>query len=241
MTPHPSRRRRVTAVMVALLALVMAITSCSSTGGKPRTSDSGMAAGTADTPRVTIAMITHGVPGNAFWDLVRKGAETAAAKDNIELRYSADPEAPNQANLVQSALDSKVAGIAVTLAKPDAMAPAVKAALAADIPSWAQRGLRPWQSMGIQQYFGQDETISGRSRRKRLTAEAPRRRCASSTSRATSPWRRAAPGLRRDSAAPPRCSTSTATTWRPSTPPSPPSCSRTPRSITSSPWTPPSP
>jgi simple sugar transport system substrate-binding protein len=54
-----------------------------------------MAAGTADTPRVTVAMITHGVPGNAFWDLVRKGAETAAAKDNIELRYSADPEAPN--------------------------------------------------------------------------------------------------------------------------------------------------
>ena len=32
-------------------------------------------------------MVTHGVPGNAFWDLVMKGAETAAAKDNIELRY----------------------------------------------------------------------------------------------------------------------------------------------------------
>ena len=74
-----------------------------------------------DTPRVTIAMITHEVPGDSFWDLVRKGAETAAKKDNIELRYSNDPEAPNQANLVQSAIDSGVKGIAVTLAKPDAM------------------------------------------------------------------------------------------------------------------------
>ena len=176
MTPHPSRRRRVTAVMVALLALVMAITSCSSTGGKPRTSDSGMAAGTADTPRVTIAMITHGVPGNAFWDLVRKGAETAAAKDNIELRYSADPEAPNQANLVQSALDSKVAGIAVTLAKPDAMGPAVKAALAADIPVVAlNAGFDLWKGMGVQQYFGQDESLSGRTAGERLTTDGAKK------------------------------------------------------------------
>ena len=81
-----------------------------------------MGAGTANTPRATVAMITHEVPGDSFWDLIRKGAEAAAEKDNIELRYSNDPEAPNQANLVQSAIDSKVDGIAVTLAKPDAMA-----------------------------------------------------------------------------------------------------------------------
>ncbi len=55
-------------------------------------------------------MITHEVPGDSFWDLVRKGAETAAKKDNIELRYSSDPEAPNQANLVQTAVDSVCAG-----------------------------------------------------------------------------------------------------------------------------------
>ena len=127
------RRSKTVLLAAVVLAAVLALASCSSTGGRPRSSGNGMAAGTADTPRVTVAMITHGVPGNAFWDLVRKGAETAAAKDNIDLRYSADPEAPNQANLVQAAIDSKVAGIALTLAKPDAMAPAVKAALAAGI------------------------------------------------------------------------------------------------------------
>src|SRR5882757_1603314 len=114
--------------------LLMGITSCSSTGGKPQESGGGMGGGTADTPRATIAMITHEVPGDSFWDLIRKGAETAAKKDNIELRYSNDPEAPNQANLVQTAIDSGVKGIAVTLAKPDAMAPAVKTALDKGIP-----------------------------------------------------------------------------------------------------------
>ena len=170
------QKRRVIAVIAALAAAVLALSACSSTGGRPRTTDSGMGAGTADTPRVTIAMITHGVPGNAFWDLVRKGAETAAAKDNIELRYSADPEAPNQANLVQTAIDSKVAGIALTLAKPDAMAPAVAAAQAADIPVVGlNAGFDVWKKMGVQQYFGQDEALSGRTAGERLGADGAKK------------------------------------------------------------------
>lgn len=160
----------------AALVIAVAVSACSSTGGKPRSTDGGMAAGTADTPRVTIAMVTHGVPGNAFWDLVRKGAETAAAKDNVELRYSADPEAPNQVNLVQAAIDSKVAGIAVTLAKPDALAPAVAAALAADIPVVGlNAGFDVWKEMGVQQYFGQDETLSGRTAGERLGADGAKK------------------------------------------------------------------
>jgi simple sugar transport system substrate-binding protein len=171
-----SRSRRLVALLTALLAAVLALSSCSSTGGKPRNSDAGMSAGSANTPRVTIAMITHGVPGNAFWDLVRKGAETAAAKDNIDLRYSADPEAPNQANLVQAAIDSKVAGIAVTLAKPDAMAPAVAAALAANIPVVAlNAGFDMWKKLGVQQYFGQDEALSGRTAGERLSADGAKK------------------------------------------------------------------
>src|SRR6185437_7797533 len=122
------------AAIAGASVLVVGIASCSSTGGKPQSNGGGMGSGTADTPRMVIAMITHEVPGDSFWDLVRKGAETAAKKDNIELRYSNDPEAPNQANLVQTAVDSGVKGIAVTLAKPDAMKPAVKAAAAKNIP-----------------------------------------------------------------------------------------------------------
>ncbi|HYR15861.1 MAG TPA: sugar ABC transporter substrate-binding protein, partial [Mycobacterium sp.] len=87
--PDSSTRRRPRgAATVAAAAVISLLASCSSTGGKPQESGGGMGGGTADTPRATIAMITHEVPGDSFWDLVRKGAETAAKKDNIELRYS---------------------------------------------------------------------------------------------------------------------------------------------------------
>ena len=56
--------------------LALGIVSCSSTGGAPEGSGEGSGGGTVDTPRMTIAMITHEVPGDSFWDLVRKGAET---------------------------------------------------------------------------------------------------------------------------------------------------------------------
>src|ERR1700716_3944826 len=85
------RRPRGAATVAAAAAVFSLVASCSSTGGKPQESGGGMGGGTADTPRMTIAMITHEVPGDSFWDLVRKGAETAAKKDNIELRYSNDP------------------------------------------------------------------------------------------------------------------------------------------------------
>jgi len=166
---------RLAAVAVASV-LVIGLSACSATGGKPRDNGSGSGGGTVDTPRFTVAMITHEVPGDSFWDLVRKGAETAAKKDNIELRYSNDPEAPNQANLVQSAIDSGVKGIAVTLAKPDAMAPAVKAAEAKGIPVVAfNSGYDNWKAMGVQEYFGQDEKLAGVSAGERLTADGAKK------------------------------------------------------------------
>ncbi|WP_029109749.1 substrate-binding domain-containing protein [Mycobacterium sp. URHD0025] len=156
--------------------LVLATGACSATGGKPDSSGGGMGAGTADTPRMTIAMITHEVPGDSFWDLVRKGAETAAKKDNIELRYSNDPEAPNQANLVQTAVDSGVRGIAVTLAKPDAMKGAIENATAKGIPVVAfNAGLDAWQKLGVKEYFGQDGYIAGQEAGKRLQSEGTKK------------------------------------------------------------------
>ena len=153
--------------------LALGMVSCSSTGGAPEGSgDGGGGGGTVDTPRMTFAMITHEVPGDSFWDLIRKGAEAAAKKDNVELRYSNDPEAPNQANLVQSAVDSDVDGIAVTLAKPDAMQAAVKAAEAKNIPVVAfNAGMDAWEPMGVKEYFGQDGRIAGQGVGDRLRSE----------------------------------------------------------------------
>jgi simple sugar transport system substrate-binding protein len=134
-----------------------------------------MGAGQADTPRLVIAMVTHGPPGDTFWDLIRKGAETAAAKDNIELKYSAALSGPDQANLVQTAIDSDVDGVAVTLARPEALDPSIKAAIGAGIPVVAlNAGIDAWKAAGAVAYFGQDEKISGEAAGKRLASEGAR-------------------------------------------------------------------
>ncbi|WP_137149443.1 substrate-binding domain-containing protein [Mycolicibacterium sp. CR10] len=167
--------RRFAAVTMSVAALVT-MTACSSTGGKPRETGGGMSAGQADTPRFTIAMVTHGPPGDTFWDLIRKGAETAAAKDNIELKYSGELQGPDQANLVQNAIDSKVDAIAVTMAKPEAVTPAIDTAVQAGIPVVAfNAGIDNWKAAGVKAYFGQDEKISGEAAGKRLAGDGAKK------------------------------------------------------------------
>jgi simple sugar transport system substrate-binding protein len=163
-------------VSAACMSIFVALTACSSTGGKPRSSDSGMGAGQADTPRFTVAMVTHGPPGDTFWDLIRKGAETAAKKDNLDLKYSAELQGPDQANLVENAVDSKVAAIAVTMARPEAVKPAMQRAISAGIPVVAiNAGINDWQAAGAKAYFGQDEKISGEAAGKKLAADGAKK------------------------------------------------------------------
>jgi simple sugar transport system substrate-binding protein len=172
-----TRHRTASRLLAVAAALTLAAAGCSSEGGKQQEekSDSG-GTGVADTPRYTIAMITHEVPGDTFWDLVRKGAEAAAKKDNIELRYSNNPDGPEQANLIQTAIDSKVNGIAVTLAKPDALQGAVQKAVAAGIPVVAlNAGLEQWKAMGVTEFFGQDESIAGEAAGQRLAQDGAKK------------------------------------------------------------------
>ena len=105
--------------LVAAVVPMLALSACSSTGGKPADSGDAAAGGqVATTERMKIALITHAPAGDTFWDTVRKGAEEAAAKDNVELLYTADPEAGRQAQLIEQAVDQKVDGIAVTWPRP---------------------------------------------------------------------------------------------------------------------------
>ena len=159
---------------IAIVAgLALAVTACSSTGGKKATeSTAGPAAGTANTPRITIAMVTHGAPSDTFWDIIQKGANAAAAKDNVTLKYSSDPASGNQANLIQAAIDSKVDGIAVTLPDPPAIGPTVQKAIAAGIPVVAfNAGIGDYAKYGVLSYFGSDESLAGQTGGKRASAD----------------------------------------------------------------------
>ncbi|WP_405824657.1 substrate-binding domain-containing protein [Streptomyces sp. NBC_01390] len=166
-----SRSRRIAPVVAAAAAAALVLAGCSSSSGGKKSEDGGAdaSAGKATTPRMTVALVTHQAPGDAFWDIVRKGAQAAADKDNIKLVYSADPDAGNQANLVQNAIDQKVDGIAITLAKPDAMKDVVAKATAAGIPVVGlNSGLSDWKKLGLQQFFGQDESVAGEAFGKKL-------------------------------------------------------------------------
>jgi len=162
-TFHP-RSRRIAPLVALAAASALLVAGCSSSSGGKKSEESGdsASAGKANTPRMTVALVTHQSPGDTFWDIVRKGAEAAAAKDNIKLVYSADPNAGAQANLVQNAIDQKVDGIAITLAKPDALKDVVSKAKTAGIPVVGlNSGVSDWKKLGLLQFFGQDETVAG--------------------------------------------------------------------------------
>ncbi|MCQ9345787.1 substrate-binding domain-containing protein [Corynebacterium phoceense] len=156
----------------ATVVTVAALAGCSATGGAPRKDAGGGMAGGVDTPRLTVAMVSHGAPGDTYWDLVRKGAEDAAQKDNIELRYSSDPQAPNQANLVQSAIDAGVDGIAVTMPNAQAIGPVAQKAVDAGIPTVGlNAGMDEYEKYGMSAFFGQDESLAGEKAGEKLKDE----------------------------------------------------------------------
>lgn len=129
---------------------------------------SAMAAG----KQLTFAMITHAQPGDTFWDIIRKGANEAAKKDNVKLVYLASPDATKEAQLIQNVTQQHVDGIALTLAFPDAEAANVKAAQQAGIPIVGfNAGVDQWKQMGLLGYAGQDETVAGKAVGDKLNQE----------------------------------------------------------------------
>jgi simple sugar transport system substrate-binding protein len=156
-------------VSIALAGAVgLTLAGCSSTGGKraedARKAASAQGRAAVNTPRWTVAMVTHSGDGDTFWDIVQSGAKQAAVKDNINFLYSHSDEAQQQAQLVDAAVDKKVDGLIVTLAKPDAMKAAVARAEKAGIPViTVNSGSEESKKFGALTHIGQDETIAGQA------------------------------------------------------------------------------
>ncbi|WP_421106552.1 sugar ABC transporter substrate-binding protein [Streptomyces sp. NEAU-S77] len=161
-----SRSRRAVPVVAVAASAALILAGCSSSSGGKKAAEAGnnVSGGKASTPRMTIAMVTHAPAGDTFWDTIRKGALAAAAKDNVKLIYSSDENAGDQANLVRNAINQKVDGIAVTLAKPDALKAVVAKAEKAGIPVVGfNAGLSAWKEQGLLSFVGQDESVSGQA------------------------------------------------------------------------------
>ncbi|MFJ2962130.1 sugar ABC transporter substrate-binding protein [Streptomyces collinus] len=156
--PHTSVRRTRVAALAAVLCLL--VSGCSVLGAAGDEADAAGGSGGG----IKVTLVTHGGKGDAFWDLVRRGAEAAAAKDGIDLTYVSDADPAAQADLVRDAVHAKADGIAVTLAKPAAMRGPVAQAKAAGIPVVGlNSGIDAWRPTGLLEYFGQDESVAGRA------------------------------------------------------------------------------
>src|SRR5882724_7145294 len=159
------------AAVSAVATLTVALAACSSQGGAQSQAGGG-GGGAAAGKKYTIAMVTHEQAGDTFWDKIRAGAQDAAAKLNVDLKYSNNENGPEQATLVQNAIDSKVDGLAVTLSNADAVIPVAKKAADAGIPVVAfNQGFDQYKQAGAKMYFGSDEDLAGQTVGQRITSE----------------------------------------------------------------------
>lgn len=170
MTPSRSRMRIAAVVTTASAALLLAACSGGGAANTSSDSDTGSGGGGGDSG-YTIAMVTHETPGDTFWDKIKAGAEQAAKDTGSTLKYSNDPDAAKQATLIQNAIDSKVDGIATTLATPDSLKASVQAAVAAKIPVVGfNSGIDQYKEVGASMYFGSDENLAGATAGEKIAA-----------------------------------------------------------------------
>jgi len=164
--------RKVAAAGAVAATLALALTACSGGGAAQTGNGDAKAAGGNGSSGYKIAMITHETPGDTFWDKIRAGAQQAAKDTGVTLTYSNDPQADKQAQLIQTAIDSKVDGIATTLVTPDALAGSVAAAKKAGIPLVGfNSGIDQFKQLGALMYFGSDENLAGNTVGEKLAAE----------------------------------------------------------------------
>jgi len=153
------------AVASAGLAL-LALTACT---GKPIASAGGTAPSAGDSGR-TYALVVHSVPGDAFWDVVKSGAEAAGAVYGDTITYQGDPDVQKQSQLIETAIAAKVDGIIVSMANPDGLRGALADAVGAGIPVITiNSGAEESASMGAMTHVGQSEYLAGQGAGQKLT------------------------------------------------------------------------
>lgn len=156
-----------TAALAAAGALLLS--ACSDSGGRAGAGEDADRAGGVSTEEKDVYLITHAPDGDTFWDYVRAGAEEAASQKNINLIYNNHEEGAEQAELIQSAIDSGADGIAVTMAKPEAMTPNVEQAVEAGIPVVSlNAGQEEAFDANVMSHFGQDDRVAGEAVGERL-------------------------------------------------------------------------
>jgi simple sugar transport system substrate-binding protein len=167
-----ARRTRLLALALAAPLLLSACSTSNSGSGNSGDSGGGASGGAAGNGDLSFAVVTHGSAGDAFWDVVQKGAEAAGSDLGVSVDYQSDGDPQRQSQLIQAAVNQGVDGIVVSMANPDALQDSVEAAVAAGIPvvtinSGAERSAE----FGAIGHVGQDEAIAGQGAGQRLAQD----------------------------------------------------------------------
>ncbi|MEV5648740.1 sugar ABC transporter substrate-binding protein [Nocardia sp. NPDC052254] len=163
MSPIRNLRRSVPAWLAAAAVLA----GCSGPGAD--ISESSGPATATTTPLTSVAVVTHGSPGDAFWNVVKNGAEAAGKDLGIQVEYNSAGDPGEQAKLVDNAVAQGVGGLVVSMADPQALRPSVEHAVAAGIPVVTiNSGEADSAAAGAIGHVGQSERQAGAAAGKRL-------------------------------------------------------------------------
>ena len=164
------------AFTIGHLAATAALLLGCSGGGSPapdRTAD-----GSPDRGSVRIVMVTHGQTSDPFWSIVANGADDAARELGVRVEYQAPGsfDMVRQSQLIDAAVASRPSALALTIPDPDALGPAIEAAVAAGIPAVsANSGDASWERLGLLGHIGQTEYETGRAAGERLASGGAKR------------------------------------------------------------------
>ena len=158
------KRRAAALLLVAPLVLAAA---CSKKNDKTAAAPSG--GGT--TRNYTFAVVTHGSAGDAFWSVVKVGAEQAGKDEGVHVTYQSDGNPQTQAQLIDAAVAQKVDGLVVSMANPDALKASIEKAVQAGIPVVTiNSGQARSAEFGALVHVGQDESVAGQGAGSKLKA-----------------------------------------------------------------------
>ena len=119
-------------------------------------------------------MVTHGEGKDPFWPVVQKGGEDAARAIGADFEYIYNPSADmaDMASSIQAAAATQPDGMVISLPDPDALGPAIKAAVAAGIPVITMNsGLENSAALGALMHVGQPEYLAGQKAGARAKSE----------------------------------------------------------------------
>jgi simple sugar transport system substrate-binding protein len=149
-------------IVLLLAAGLLVGTACTSDEG----GDGEQATGGAQ-EAYSFYVVEHGSSGDPYWEVVKKGAEDAAARYNVDLTWL-NPEqfsVQKVVDLLNSAIAANPDGMLVTIIDPEAVDPPIRQAIDTGIPVIAIDipDPRPFpEKLPYLFYIGPDDYIGGR-------------------------------------------------------------------------------